>query len=256
MSIVNIACYKFVPVSEPELWREPLKERCQSLELRGTIILAPEGINLFLAGSRAAIDSFVQYLRKDPLFGGSFDELEIKESFSESQPFRKMVVRLAKEIITMRHSETPCPSQKRAPAVSAKTLKVWLDRGYDDDGREVVLLDTRNQFEVDLGTFENAKSLEIGMFSEFPSEFEKFNQSISLADKTVVSFCTGGVRCEKAVLFMENLGLPKVFQLDGGILRYFEEVGGEHWQGECFVFDDRYALDPALQPTSKIRPKE
>lgn len=226
------------------------------LELRGTVILAPEGINVFLAGTRPSIDLFLNYLQNDELFNGLFENLDVKESFTGNQPFRKMVVRLAKEIITMRHPQTPCPSQKRAPSVSAATLKEWLDRGHDDEGREVVLLDTRNEFEVELGTFNNAKSLEISMFSEFPSEFEKLRTREQLEDKTVVSFCTGGVRCEKAVLFMENLGLPKVFQLDGGILRYFEEVGGEHWQGECFVFDDRYALDPSLQPTTKIRPKD
>lgn len=253
---MNIASYKFVPVPEPELFREPLKERCQMLELKGTVILSPEGINVFLAGTRSSIDSFLDYLQTDELFNGLFVNLDVKESFTDNQPFRKMVVRLAREIITMRHAQTPCPSQKRAPAVSAATLKEWLDRGLDDEGREIVLLDTRNEFEVELGTFNNAKSLEISMFSEFPAEFEKLRASEKLEDKTVVSFCTGGVRCEKAVLFMENLGLPKVFQLDGGILRYFEEVGGDHWQGECFVFDDRYALDPSLQPTTKIRPKD
>ena len=252
---MNIACYKFTPVPEPELLLEPLKERCQSLLLRGTIILAPEGLNMFLAGTRAAIDSFLNYLRNDPIFAGSFNELEIKESFSESQPFRKMVVRIAKEIITMRQPQTPCPSQNRAPSVTPRTLKTWLDRGHDDDGREVVLLDTRNAFEVELGTFKDAKSLQINMFTEFPSALQQLTDGEQLKDKTVVSFCTGGVRCEKAVLFMEQQGLNKVFQLDGGILRYFEDVGGDHWEGECFVFDERYALDPSLQPTSKIRPK-
>lgn len=256
MSIVNIASYKFVSVPEPELWREPLKDRCIALELKGTIILAPEGLNMFLAGERPSITAFLEYLQTDPLFEGRFEELEVKESFSENQPFGKMVVRLAKEIITMRHPMTPCPSKKRAPAVSAQKLKEWLDKGYDDDGREIVMLDTRNGFEVELGTFNDAKSLDIEMFSEFPEAVQKLNAEQQLAEKTVVSFCTGGVRCEKAVLFLEEMGLPKVFQLDGGILRYFEEVGGAHWQGECFVFDDRYALDPALQPTSKIRPKD
>lgn len=211
---------------------------------------------MFLAGDRPSITNFLEYLQTDPLFGGRFEELEVKESFSETQPFGKMVVRLAKEIITMRHPMTPCPSKKRAPVVSAQTLKQWLDKGHDDDGREVVLLDTRNGFEVELGTFNEAKSLDIEMFSEFPAAVQKLNAEEPLAEKTVVSFCTGGVRCEKAVLLLEEMGLPNVFQLDGGILRYFEEVGGAHWQGECFVFDDRYALDPALQPTSKIRPKD
>lgn len=255
MSIVNIASYKFVPVPDPARWLEPLKERCQSLELKGTIIIAPEGINIFVAGTRAAITSFKEYLQNDPLFGGRFEELDIKESFSENQPFRKIVVRIAKEIITMRYPQAPCPSQKRAPAVTARKLKEWLDKGQDDDGREIVLLDTRNAFEIELGTFKNAKSLELNIFSEFPAAIQELHKNSQFNDKTVVSFCTGGIRCEKAVLYLEQLGLPKVYQLDGGILRYFEDVGGEHWNGECFVFDDRYALDPALQPTTKLRPK-
>lgn len=256
MSTVNIATYKFVPILEPEFWREPLRDRCSTLDLKGTIIVAPEGINVFLAGTREAISSFLDYLRNDALFQGRFADLDIKESFSESQPFGKMVVRIAKEIITMRHPGTPCPSDRRAPSVSPQQLKDWLDRGVDDDGRPVVLLDTRNDFEVKMGTFKNALELNLDMFSQFPSRFEQLSKDSNLADKTVVSFCTGGVRCEKAVLFMEGLGLEKVYQLDGGILRYFEDVGGEHWDGECFVFDDRYALDPALQATTKIRPKD
>ena len=255
MSVVNIAAYKFASVPEPQSWLQPLKERCQQLELKGTIIVAPEGINLFLAGTRQTITAFLEFLQKDPLFGGRFEELDIKESFSEKQPFRKMVVRLAREIITMRQPMTPCPSQGRAPFVSAKKLKEWLDKGQDDEGREIVLLDTRNAFEVDLGTFEKAQSLEISMFSEFPDALKKLNEQRQLADKTVVTFCTGGIRCEKAALYMGGLGMQKVYQLDGGILRYLEETAGEHWQGECFVFDERYAVDAALQATTKIRPK-
>lgn len=253
MKTVNIAAYKFAGIPEPDQWIAPLKERCVSLDLKGTILLAQEGINLFLAGSRESIDAFLQYLQNDEVFAGKFQSgLDIKESFSETQPFKKMVVRVANEIITMRHP-TIRPEDARAADVDAKTLKKWLDQGRDDEGREVVLLDTRNAFEVEMGTFDGAVDLSIEKFGEFPEKIRATIDSAenSLAEKTIVSFCTGGIRCEKAVLYLQELGLRNVFQLDGGILRYFEEVGGAHYKGECFVFDERVSLDPDLQASGK-----
>ncbi|MBX9723504.1 MAG: hypothetical protein K2X81_19015, partial [Candidatus Obscuribacterales bacterium] len=147
---------------------------------------------------------------------------------------------------TMRHPMIR-PADHRAPSIKAKTLAKWLDQGHDDEGREIVLLDTRNAFEVAIGTFEGAVDFDIERFSQFPDALKTSNQEEPLHEKTIVSFCTGGIRCEKAALFMQELGLPKVYQLDGGILRYFEEVGGEHWRGDCFVFDERIALKPNLQ---------
>ncbi|HNB20895.1 MAG TPA: sulfurtransferase [Candidatus Melainabacteria bacterium] len=252
MQIVNIAAYKFVGIPDPSAWLPELKERCVSLQLKGTILLATEGINLFLAGSRDSIDRFMHYLQSDDLFGGRFTELDVKESYSVNQPFRKMVVRVAAEIITMRHPMIR-PESSRAPHVDARTLKQWLDQGRDDEGRELVLLDTRNDFEVEMGTFENALDLHIEKFSDFPQAVSSAmdKKENSLSDKTIVSFCTGGIRCEKAALYLQEKGHPKVLQLDGGILRYFEEVGGAHWQGECFVFDERVSLDPALKASGK-----
>jgi len=168
----------------------------------------------------------------------------------DKQPFRKMIVRVAREIITMHHP-TIRPEAGRALSVDAVTLKQWLAQGHDDEKRELVLLDTRNKFEVDMGTFEGAVDLGIAMFGEFPKEVRQtMDADKSLKDKTIVSFCTGGIRCEKAALYLQELGHPKVLQLEGGILRYFEDVGGDHWNGECFVFDERIALDPNLRPSS------
>ncbi len=252
MQIVNIAAYKFVGISDLEPWRELLKERCDYLELKGTIVLAPEGINLFLAAESTAISAFLSFLRHDELFGQRFTDLDVKDSHSAKQPFRRMVVRIAKEIITMRHPMIR-PAEHRAPAIDPQTLKLWLDRGHDDEGRKVVLLDTRNAFEVEIGTFEGAVDFGIERFSEFPEKIRRSANSdqSDFKDKTIVSFCTGGIRCEKAALFMRELDLPHVFQLDGGILRYFEQVGGAHWRGECFVFDDRVAVDPELRQTTQ-----
>lgn len=256
MEIVNIAAYKFIEIPEPAALKPLLKERCDQLVLKGTIVLAQEGINLFLAGTRQAIDAFMEFLRNEEFFGRRFVDLEIKESLSENQPFRRMIVRVAKEIITMRHPMIR-PEDKRAPAVDAMTLKTWLDQGHDDEGREIVLLDTRNSFEIEIGTFEGAMDFGIERFSQFPEAIRAAanQEEHDLKNKTIVSFCTGGIRCEKAALYMNELKLPRVFQLDGGILRYFEEVGGDHWQGECFVFDERVALDPELRATESYARK-
>lgn len=146
-----------------------------------------------------------------------------------------------------------CPGETRAPSIDPQTLKTWLDQGHDDSGREVVLLDTRNKFEIDIGTFEGALNVGIDSFSDFPDAFRSTvdDGSVDLQNKTIVSFCTGGIRCEKAALFLGESNFENVFQLNGGILRYFEEVGGAHWNGECFVFDRRVALDPELQATTQ-----
>ncbi len=255
-TIINIAAYKFVGIPEPDDWIAPLKDKCQQLSLKGTIIVSIEGINLFLAGTRESIDDFLNYLRGDDLFQQRFSDLTVKESVSDSQPFGKMVVRIAKEIITMRHP-TIRPEDSRAASVDPVTLKQWLEQGYDDEMREIVLLDTRNKFEVDFGTFEGAVDLNLTKFGEFPDEIRAaLDSDASLKDKTIVSFCTGGIRCEKAAIYLEEIGHPKVLQLDGGILRYFEDVGGAFWNGDCFVFDERVALNPDLCPSGAVRISE
>jgi UPF0176 protein len=215
---------------------------CTDLGLKGTILLSPEGINLFLAGPRSAIDQFLAFLRSDIRFA----DIEVKESLSEKQPFNRMLVRLKREIITMKHPLIK-PELGRAPAVEAATLKRWLDQGHDDQGKPVLMMDTRNAFEVDVGTFENTIDYRIEKFSEFPAIVEREKEALN--DKTIVTFCTGGIRCEKAAIHMKNIGYDSVYQLEGGILKYFEEVGGAHYQGDCFVFDHRTALNPQLQET-------
>ncbi len=240
--IVNIAAYKFITFDDTEAQRPRFQAICAELELKGTILLSPEGINLFLAGARDGIDQFLSWLRSDP----RFTDIEVKESFSEKQPFNRMLVRLKREIITMKHPLIK-PELGRAPAVSAADLKRWLDNGMDDTGRTVVMVDTRNAFEVDVGTFEHTIDYRITKFSEFPEVIEKHKDELN--DKTIVTFCTGGIRCEKAAIHMKNIGYQSVYQLEGGILRYFEDVGGAHYQGDCFVFDHRTALNPNLEET-------
>ena len=247
-NILNIAAYHFVALPDADALCQNLQITAEGLELKGTVLVATEGINLFLAGKEARIDQFVRQLLEDSRFAN----LEIKRSWSATQPFRKLIVRVKNEIIRMNHptikpSFDPAASV-RAPAVDAKTLKRWLDSGVDDSGKPVVTLDTRNAFEVDYGTFEGAIDWRINKFTEFPAAF--LAHKAELEGKTVVSFCTGGISCEKAAIFMREAGLDDVYQLDGGILKYFEETeeGSNHYSGTCFVFDEREALGGDLKP--------
>ena len=241
-TVLNISAYKFVPLPDTEALRVLLLERAHALALKGTILLAEEGINLFLAGPADAVRGFVAQLHQDARFA----DIAPKESWSASQPFRKMLVKVKGEIIRMNHP-TIRPANGRAPAVAPATVRRWLEQGVDDNGRPVVTLDTRNDFEVDHGTFEGAIDWRITKFTEFPAALEA--HKAELQDKTVVSFCTGGIRCEKAAILMQEVGLEHVYQLEGGILKYFEETDGAHYQGNCFVFDEREALAHDLSAT-------
>lgn len=236
-SIVNIAAYKFVTLDDLPRRRTGLKDLCQRLGLKGTILLSAEGINMFIAGKRDSIDAYLEFLHEQP----EFAELEVKESFGDYQPFNRMLVRLKKEIIAF-GVESVDPRQKTSPRIEAKELKKWLD-----EGRPVTLLDTRNDYEIKVGTFRNAIPASVDDFRHFPEAVAQLPEEMK--EQPVVTFCTGGIRCEKAAPFMEQAGFKNIFQLDGGILKYFEECGGEHYDGECFVFDQRVALDPELKET-------
>ena len=240
-NVLNVSAYRFVPLPDAAALREPLLARAKALGLKGTILLAEEGINLFVAGAPDSVRALLAHLGEDPRLAG----LQGKESWSADVPFARMLVKHKREIIRMDHPAIQ-PSARRAPALEPGTLRRWLDQGHDDAGRPFVLLDTRNAFEVDYGTFDGAIDWRLGKFSEFPQALREHLDE--LQGRTVVSFCTGGIRCEKAALVMEEAGLDHVWQLEGGILKYFEETGGAHFRGTCFVFDEREALDPGLTP--------
>lgn len=239
---VNISVYKFVTIHDVEALQQQLQRECNKHELKGTVLVAIEGLNVFLAGSKARIEAFLTFLRSDT----RFSDLTVKYSISQGQPFRKLRVRIKREIITMRRPLIQ-PERCRAPAVAPEQLQTWLQRGQDDEGRPVVMMDTRNAFEVDMGTFQNCIDYQIAKFSEFPDIIE--GKADEFKGKTVVTFCTGGIRCEKAAIVMQQAGFERVYQLDGGILNYFEKVGGQYWNGACFVFDEREGLNADLQPT-------
>jgi UPF0176 protein len=238
---VNVAAYLFTPLDRLVERRHAIRTLCDAHELAGTILLSPEGINLVLAGRRDGIDRLVSHLRSDPLMA----ELETKESLSSHQPFRRLLVKLKREIITFGVAGID-PRSSPSPKLPARELKRWLD-----DGRPVTLLDTRNDYEVELGTFEHSLPIGIAHFRDFPAAVGRL--PAELKDQPIVMFCTGGIRCEKAGPFMEQAGFRQIYQLDGGILKYFEECGGDHFRGECFVFDHRVALNPRLEETQTIQ---
>lgn len=240
-AVLNVSGYRFARLDDPPALRLALLDAAARHRLKGTILLAHEGINLFLAGGEADVEALLAVVRAQPGLEG----FEAKRSWSSAQPFRKLLVKVKPEIIRMNHA-TIAPQQGRAPAVDASTVKRWLDRGHDDEGRPVVTLDTRNAFEVDHGTFDGAIDWRLSKFSEFPAALQAHRAE--LEGSTVVSFCTGGIRCEKAALLMREAGLDHVWQLEGGILKYFEEAQGAHFHGRCFVFDEREALDASLAP--------
>ncbi len=239
-SVSIVAAYRFVELDDCALLRQPWLARAQQLALKGTLLLAPEGINFNLAGSAANIGRWLAFLNEDRRFQG----LELKQHTAQVVPFKRLLVKVKREIIRM-NEQGIRPQAGRAPAVDAATLARWLAVGHCDAGRPVVMLDTRNGFEVDAGAFEGALDWRLQKFSDFPAAAQAHRSE--LAGKTVVSYCTGGIRCEKAALWMHDAGIEHVVQLDGGILRYFEDApGAPHWRGRCFVFDEREALDEQL----------
>lgn len=240
--VLNLSAYKFTPFAEADLpaLRDRLRARTAELGLRGTILLSTEGINLFVAGPRPATDALVAGLRTLP----GLADLTPKESQSDERPFNRMLVKIKKEIIAF-GQEGIDPARAPAPRLEAATLKQWLD-----EGRPVTLLDTRNDYEIRLGTFKNALVPGIDHFRDFPAAVRRL--PAELKAQPIVTFCTGGIRCEKAAPFLAREGFSNVFQLEGGILKYFETCGGAHYEGDCFVFDRRVGVDPQLQETDAV----
>ena len=239
MTFINISAYKFVALAADRLptLKVELKEKAVSLNILGTILISTEGINLFLSAPRDVIDEYEAFLETYP----EFQNLPYKDSPSKTQPFTRMLVRIKKEIIAMGHDDI-VPHEHTGPHLSAKDFKRWYD-----EGKDMVVLDTRNDYEVELGTFKDAMDLNIESFRDFPDALDMLPEEIK--EKPIITFCTGGVRCEKASEIMLRKGFKNVYQLDGGILKYFEECGGDHYEGECFVFDKRVAVNTSLEET-------
>jgi UPF0176 protein len=239
-----VAAYRFVELPDAAALRARFESELRHRGLLGTVIVATEGLNLSLAGAPDAVRAWLDTLMADARFAG----LDLKCHGTDRMPFQRLRVKLKPEIIRM-NRPTVRPAEARAPSVEARTLARWLEQGHCDAGRPLALLDTRNAFEVDHGAFAGALDWRLDKFSDFPKALSA--HAGELRGKTVVSYCTGGIRCEKAALWMAQAGVEHVLQLEGGILRYFEDTGtAPHWQGECFVFDQRTSLAAAdlLQP--------
>ncbi|MFO1256974.1 MAG: rhodanese-like domain-containing protein [Gammaproteobacteria bacterium] len=240
MHFTNISGYAFKPLTDLEELKNKLKVVCSELSLKGSILISEEGINVFLAGSEDKLDTFEKQL---PSLG--LPEIEFKKSPSESIPFKKLLIKIKPEIITVGRPDIS-PTKTPAPYIEPEVLKTWLD-----EGREVVLLDTRNDYEIYLGKFKGAIDCDIKNFHEFPDAIQKLDPA--LKEKTIVTYCTGGIRCEKAAPILMEAGFTKVHQLEGGILQYFEDCQDAHYEGECFVFDKRIAVNSALQETDTVQ---
>ena len=235
--LVVAAVYKFVKLADCATLRAPLQGQCDALGITGTLLLAEEGINGTIAGTRSGIDNILEYLRSDPCFA----DMEHKESAADQPPFYRMKVKLKKEIVTMGVPGID-PTEQAGQYV---TPEDWNALISDPD---VLLVDTRNDYEVDVGTFEGAVDPRITTFREFP-EYVKNNFDPEKQPR-VAMFCTGGIRCEKASAYMLQQGFTEVYHLQGGILKYLENIPAEQslWRGECFVFDQRVAVGQGLVP--------
>jgi UPF0176 protein len=240
MSHKVAAFYQFARLPDFRELREPLRAICARLGLKGSVLLAPEGINGTVAGTPEAIDAFVGELQHGPLFGGRLDNLELKFSSSSTMPFGRMKVRLKKEIVTLGDAEVD-PTRQVGTYVDPADWNALIA------APDTLVIDTRNAFEVAMGTFEGAVDPGIRSFGQF-KEFTA--QHLDPAKhRKIAMFCTGGIRCEKASAYLLSRGFAEVYHLKGGILRYLEGVPEDQsrWRGDCFVFDERVALGHGLR---------
>lgn len=240
LNISNITGYKFTPITNTKSLQEEILKHSKRLGLKGTVLISKKGLNFSIAGEIESSKDFITFLRSDK----RFSDIDIKTTYNEYQPFRKMLVRIKKEIISMGVDQID-PFTFTGEKISPKELHKKLNNKED-----IILLDTRNEYEVRLGTFENAVDLNLDSFRDFPKEIKNLKKEMK--NKEIVMFCTGGVRCEKASALMLKNGFKDVKQIDGGVINYFKETGGAFWKGDCFVFDDRVALDKELKETDYI----
>lgn len=222
-----ILFYKYVDILDAQVFASHQRALCESLGLKGRVLIASEGINGTLAGPAQSVNDYVAALKADP----RFSDIEIKFSSGDAGTFPKLVVKVRPEIVTLNAGPTPPGSGNH---LSPRQWKQMLEENPD-----VVLLDIRNRFESAAGRFENAVVCDIEHFRELPRYVDRLRD---LREKTVLMYCTGGIRCEKASTLFKRKGFGNVFQLHGGIAAYQEEFGNEHWQGECFVFDQRMTV--------------
>ena len=239
-SVTNIAGYKFEQIKNAVDLISVYQQKCEDLGLKGTMLISKNGINFSLAGTQQATEAIITFLEED----NRFLNIPLKVTYSETQPFRRMKVRLKKEIISLGRDDID-PRELTGEYVTPQELLSIYENNED-----VVVLDTRNEYETRVGLFENAVDLQLDTFRDFPKAIEQLPEGYK--DKQIVMYCTGGIRCEKASAVMLKAGFKDVKQLEGGVLDYFKETGGKYWNGDCFVFDERVALDTELNETEYI----
>ena len=240
LEFLNVAGYKFEPLENLDSLIPEFQNKCDELGLKGSVYLSPNGINFSIAGTEENIDTYIQFMEED----SRFRDVPLKKTFSETQPFRRMKVRLKKEIISLGRDDIN-PRELTGDYISPRELFEMYETKED-----IIVLDTRNEYETRVGLFENAVDLQLDTFRDFPSAIETLPEEYK--DKQIVMYCTGGIRCEKASAVMMKAGFSDVKQLEGGVLDYFKETGGAYWNGDCFVFDERVALDKELKETEYI----
>ena len=240
LDVLNIAGYKFEPLNDIEVLVPEFQSICDDLDLKGSVYLSPNGINFSLAGSEEAVQQYLYFMEQDK----RFLDIPLKKTYSETQPFRRMKVRQKKEIISLGREDIN-PRELTGDYVTPQELYAMYENNED-----VIVLDTRNEYETRVGLFENAVDLQLDTFRDFPNAIKQLPEEYK--DKQIVMYCTGGIRCEKASAVMLKSGFSDVKQLEGGVLDYFKETGGKYWNGDCFVFDERVALDTDLNETEYI----
>lgn len=233
-----ILFYKFTPVADPSLLRDNLRERCEQLRIKGRVIIAEEGLNGTLGGEESDIRQIVSFLHADQRFA----DMEIKESFGTNDTFPKLSIKVRPEIVTLK-APAPLQADTHHNHLSPSEWQSTIENDSD-----VVLVDVRNRYESAVGKFANAVECDIENFRELPAYMD---QLAAFRDRKILMYCTGGIRCEKASALFRHHGFDRVYQLHGGIVNYHREVGTKHWQGECFVFDQRMTV-PTPEPVEDI----
>ena len=240
LEILNVAGYKFEPLKNLDYLIPQFQNKCDELELKGSVYLSPNGINFSIAGTKENVNTYIKFIEQNP----KFKDIPLKKTFSATQPFRRMKVRLKKEIISLGRDDIN-PKEITGEYISPQELfEIYENK------KDVIVLDIRNEYETRVGAFENSIDLQLDTFRDFPSAVQTLPDEYK--DKQIVMYCTGGIRCEKASAVMMKAGFSDVRQLEGGVLDYFKETGGAYWNGDCFVFDERVALDKELNETEYV----
>ena len=230
-SFENILFYYFTTIDNLEEFKEVLLHKSVELSLKGTILLAHEGINGCLSGNVDETQAFMNFIRSDE----RFKNIVFKRTPAQGHTFKKLVVRIKPEIIRLDRADLT--NEHAAPFIQPHELKKMLDNG------EAIMVDMRNDYEARIGKFKDAVVTSMKTFRELPEKINEISQLKNIKDKKIVTYCTGGIRCEKATALLRENGFENIYQLEGGIIEYGKECGNEHWEGKCFVFDSRLAID-------------